>query len=152
MTPDHEAIIALCQRMGQAHHDRDAGAIAACYSADAVVYSLAPPLAERGVNQDTIAAWLATWEGAIQIDAQDTELSVAGDLAYTLALNRMRGTKTDGEEVDLWFRTTMCFRKTGNGWRIVHDHSSVPFHMDGSLRAAVDLKPGPPTRLSPSAG
>jgi ketosteroid isomerase-like protein len=26
-------------------------------------------------------------------------------------------------------------------WRIVHDHSSVPFYMDGSYRAAVDLKP-----------
>jgi PhnB protein len=26
-------------------------------------------------------------------------------------------------------------------WKIVHEHSSTPFYMDGSYRAAVDLKP-----------
>ncbi len=141
MTVDHDEIIALCQRLGQAHHDKDADAIADCYVPDAMICGLAPPLSERGVNRDDLAAWLSTWAGPIRIDAQDTGLAVAGDVAYTFALNRMRGSKTDGEAVDLWFRTTMCFRKTAQGWRIAHDHSSVPFHMDGSFRAAVDLAP-----------
>ncbi|MGP1395897.1 MAG: YybH family protein [Inquilinaceae bacterium] len=138
---DGDAIIALCRRLGQAHRDKDADAIAACYAPDAVIYGLAPPLSERGTERDAIAAWLATWDGPIEVDAHDSHLAVAGDLAYVSALNRMRGTKTDGDPVDLWFRTTMCFRKTGNGWRIAHDHSSVPFYMDGSFRAAVDLTP-----------
>jgi ketosteroid isomerase-like protein len=51
----------------------------------------------------------------------------------------MRG-RQGGEDQDLWFRTTMCLRKINARWRIVHDHSSVPFYMDGSYRAAVDLK------------
>ena len=138
---DKDDVIALCRQLGRAHHDKDADAIAACYAPDAVIYSLAPPLAERGLDRDGIAAWLATWDGPIRVDAQDSVLDVAGDLACVSGLNRMRGTKTDGEEVDLWFRTTMCFRRSGNGWRIVHDHSSVPFYMDGSFRAAVDLTP-----------
>lgn len=141
MNQDRDDIIALCQRLGRAHHDKDADAIAACYAPDAVIYSLAPPLRERGLDRDGIAAWLGTWDGPIRVDALDSVLEVAGDLAYVSALNRMRGTKTDGEEVDLWFRTTMCFRNTHDGWRIVHDHSSVPFYMDGSFRAAVDLMP-----------
>lgn len=140
---DRDEINALCQRLGQAHNDKDPDAIAACYAPDAVIYSLAPPLGVRGMDRDDIAAWLDTWDGPIHVDAQDTDLSVAGDLACVSALNRMRGVKTDGEAVDLWFRTTMCLRKTGNGWRIVHDHSSVPFHMDGSYRAAIDLVPEP---------
>ena len=141
MTQDRDAIIALCQRLGQAHHDKDADAIVACYAPDAVICSLAPPLSERGLDRDDLAAWLATWAGPVDIDGQDVVLSVTDGLAYTSALNRMRGTKTDGEEIDLWFRTTMCFAKSDDGWRIVHDHSSVPFHMDGSFRAAIDLKP-----------
>ncbi|WP_446719495.1 hypothetical protein [Inquilinus sp. OTU3971] len=32
-------------------------------------------------------------------------------------------------------------RRAADGWVIVHEHESVPFYMDGSLRAAVDLKP-----------
>ena len=42
---------------------------------------------------------------------------------------------------DIWFRATMGLRKTGGRWLIVHDHSSVPFYMDGSYRAAMDLQP-----------
>ena len=52
----------------------------------------------------------------------------------------MSGTKVDGEEVSLWFRNTSCFRRNGGTWQVVHSHDSVPFYMDGSFRAAVDLK------------
>ncbi len=53
----------------------------------------------------------------------------------------MTGTKVDGEEVDLWTRTTVCLRRIGGAWRIVHEHTSVPFYMDGSFKAAIDLEP-----------
>jgi ketosteroid isomerase-like protein len=38
-------------------------------------------------------------------------------------------------------RATLCFRREGDEWKIAHAHTSVPFHMDGSFRAAVDLTP-----------
>jgi len=53
----------------------------------------------------------------------------------------MTGTKTDGEQVDLWFRSTVGFRRAPVGWQITHEHDSTPFHMDGSGRAATDLSP-----------
>jgi len=140
MTNDNDHINALCQRLGQAHHDKDADAIVACYAPDAVIYSLAPPLVHK-TDRDGTAAWLATWDGPILIDAEDVDLVVGDGLAWSTALNRMRGTKTDGTKEDIWFRTTMCFRKTEGSWFIVHDHSSTPFYMDGSLKAAVDLRP-----------
>jgi ribonuclease PH len=53
----------------------------------------------------------------------------------------MHGRKVDdpSHEVDLWFRTTVVLKKASGRWQIVHEHASVPFYMDGSLRAAVDL-------------
>jgi hypothetical protein len=30
---------------------------------------------------------------------------------------------------------------TGDAWTVAHEHTSVPFYMDGSLKAAVDLAP-----------
>ncbi len=135
-------IIALCQRLRQAHRDKDADAIVGCYTDDALIYSLAPPLSSRGLSRDDTRAWLATWDGPVTIDAADVDVVVDGDIAWAAALSRMRGVKTDGEEVDLWFRTTMCFRRRGSEWQIVHDHSSTPFYMDGTFRAAVDLAPG----------
>ena len=41
----------------------------------------------------------------------------------------------------LWSRWTVGPRKVDGRWRITHEHRSTPFHMDGSLRAAVDLTP-----------
>lgn len=137
----HEEIEALCRRLGDGHAAKDADAISSCYADDALIYGLAPPLAAGGMSRDDTAAWLATWDGPITIDAAEVDLVVDGDIAWTTALNRMRGVKTDGEKVDLWFRTTMCFRRCEGAWKIVHDHSSTPFYMDGSFRAAVDLTP-----------
>jgi uncharacterized protein (TIGR02246 family) len=134
-------ILAVCHRLGRALHDKDVEAVLACYADDARIYDLAPPLGRRGMGREGLAAWLATWDGPIRIDAQDVDLAVDGNLAYTSALNRMRGTKTDGTAVDLWFRTTMVFARPDGCWRIVHDHASVPFHMDGSFRAAVEITP-----------
>ena len=38
-------------------------------------------------------------------------------------------------------RQTTCLKKIDGAWKITHDHTSVPFYMDGSYKAAVDLKP-----------
>ena len=140
-TTAKDDVFALCDRLAEAHRARDADAIVACYAADATIYSLAPPLGERGLDRDAVAEWLATWSSPITIDAADVQIVAGDDIAWSTALNRMTGTKMDGEKVDMWFRTTMGFRKTGGGWRIAHDHSSVPFYMDGSYRAATDLTP-----------
>ena len=140
MTDDRYRIHALCERLGQAHFSKDAESIVDCYTADAVIYSLAPPLKET-IDRAGTKAWLETWNGPILMDMKDFNLVVGDSLAWSTALHRIRGEKIDGTKEDLWFRTTMCFRKAGDGWRIVHDHSSVPFYMDGSLKAAVDLQP-----------
>jgi PhnB protein len=66
---------------------------------------------------------------------------VGDDTAFCHSLTRMRGTKTDGQKTDIWFRLTLCFRKIGSAWKIAHEHESVPFSMDGRFKAAVDLEP-----------
>jgi hypothetical protein len=48
--------------------------------------------------------------------------------------------RTSGE-TDVWVRVTACRRKINGKGLITHEHVSVPFYMDGSYRAAVDLKP-----------
>jgi PhnB protein len=38
-------------------------------------------------------------------------------------------------------RVTLYVHRDGRAWRIIHEHTSVPFYMDGSLRPAFDLQP-----------
>ena len=90
------------------------------------------------MTREGVATWLGGWDGPIQIDAFDVNLTVDRELAFSSALTRMRG-RINGEDQDMWFRTTMSSEHQ-RAMGIVHDHSSVPFYMDGSYRAA-DLKP-----------
>jgi ketosteroid isomerase-like protein len=101
------------------------------YAPDAVIFDLTPPLRRRGMIRDNGAAWFAGWDGPIQIDAVDVSFTVDGDLAFVSTLNRMRG-RQGGEDQDLLYRTTMCIQKINRQWKIVCDHSSVPFYMVGS--------------------
>lgn len=141
---DEAAIRALIDRYSQTIHDKDAEALVACFSDDVVGYDLAPPLAlgPRAMRDPAgMDAWFATWATPISSVAGEMTVQVGGDIAYAFALRHMTGTKVDGAEIDLWFRATAGFRKQDGQWRIAHIHNSVPFAMDGSGRALLDLKP-----------
>ena len=91
-----------------------------------------------------LTAWMrgsSTWQGPIGYEIRDLTVSAGGDIAFSHSLNHLTGTKTTGEKADVWFRQTFGFRKVAGQWKIVHEHESVPFYMDGSDRAAIDLKP-----------
>jgi ketosteroid isomerase-like protein len=133
----------LIESIHKAHHSKDAVAIAAPYSHDAIIFDLAPPLSHRGVDPKVKKAWLDTWEGPVDYDARDLDVTVTGDSAWGYGYYRLSGTpRAAGRPVSFWMRATVCLsRDSGGAWRIVHEHTSVPFYMDGSLRPAFDLKP-----------
>ena len=140
---DKTAIRVLIEAIHQAHHDRDAAAIAAPYAPHAAIFDLSPPLAHDGVDPHHKAAWLATWDGPIERRSRDFEIMVCGDLAVCHGYFQLSGTpKAAGQPISFWMRATVCLERSRNGaWRIVHEHESVPFYMDGSLRPAFDLEP-----------
>ena len=88
-----------------------------------------------------LAGWFATWRGLIGYEIGDLKIAVGDGIAYCHSLSRWTGARTDGEDTDIWFRETICLRKVNGQWLITHIHESVPMYMDGSLKAAVDLKP-----------
>jgi PhnB protein len=70
------------------------------------------------------------------------QVTVSGDLAVCHGYLRMQGKKKGaGNGVNFWMRETLCLERRQDQWHIVHEHTSVPFYMDGSLRPAFDLKP-----------
>ena len=142
---DELEIRALMDGIHRAHHEKNAARIVAPYARDAAFYSLAPPLEHRGRDEAETREWLDTWATPIEITPQDMQVTVSGDLALAHGFLRMEGTKKGAEKgVDFWMRETLCFERQDGAWRIVHEHTSVPFYMDGSNRPAFDLKPESP--------
>jgi PhnB protein len=139
---DEADIRAVIEAVHKAHHNKDAAAIVAPYTQDAVVCDLAPPLSHHGMDLETKKAWLETWEGPIDRKSQDFNIIVSGDFAFCHGFYWLSGTpKAAGRAVSFWMRATVCLHRERGAWRIVYEHTSVPFYMDGSLRAAFDLKP-----------
>ncbi|MFC0435494.1 nuclear transport factor 2 family protein [Kutzneria buriramensis] len=142
---DEEQIRQVVLASEAAMKDGDAQRLIERYTADVVKYDLAPPLGRRGDaarDVESQQAWFATFDGPVDFEVTGLEVEVGGDIAWAHSLNRLSATPKGMDfAFELWFRATYGLRRTADGWRIAHEHTSTPFYMDGSMRAATDLKP-----------
>ena len=120
--------------------ERDPAAITRQYVAGAEIFDLAPPLAHP-IDATQIDAWLATWSGPVEQTLFDMKSTVSGDAAFCHGLIQVSARTNAGETASWWMRATTCLVRQAGRWKIVHEHTSVPFYMDGSFRAAIDLAP-----------
>lgn len=122
---------------------KDIKGVMSNYEPDILVFDIAPPLLYKGADayRKNYEAWFSTWQGPIGYEIRDLSTTVGDGVGFSHSLNRIYGKRTNGEETDVWVRATACFRKINGKWLIAHEHISVPLYMDGSDRAAVDLKP-----------
>jgi len=139
-TADADAIRNAIDAVLDAFAARDANAVVAGYAPDATVFDLAPPLSRRP-DVAEVAAWIDTWRGPLVRTVKELGLDVSGDLAVWHGFLHTAATTLDGEAAAWWERATLVFRRTDQGWRVVQEHTSVPFRMDGSFIAATDLAP-----------
>jgi ketosteroid isomerase-like protein len=137
---------AVLDEHAAAHAARDVDRLFAIYSTDAVCYTLAPPL-QQGPDTpygtpEGLRAWFATFDGPVRIHYRDPLVTAAGDVAFVHTLTQMSATPAGGDEsFSFWFRSTFGLRRLDGTWRIVHQHESTPFRMDGTFLAATDLQP-----------
>ena len=109
-----------------------------------VQYSLAPPLGGPADGHDPtfLESWLTGFEAPPRREVTRLDITVDGDVAFATSIDAMTATpKGSGEEFTLWYRVTLGLRRIDGRWLVTHEHTSVPFHMDGSFRAAVGLEP-----------
>jgi ketosteroid isomerase-like protein len=136
-TTDEAQIRAVIASRAAAIRDRDAGRFVAGYAPQVVKFDLPPPLVYTGSearDADALRSWFASHPGGpIDYEIRDLTVTVGGDVAYCHSLNRLGGA--------LWFRSTIGLRKLDGRWLVAHEHNSTPFYMDGSGKAALDLRP-----------
>lgn len=141
---DEPAIRELMADRVSAMRTGDAQTICRAYTPDAVVFSLAPPLVQPPHGAGDVAqmqAWFDDKGGSVWSDVHDLQVTVDGDLALCTSLQSMGAPPNSPQPFTLWFRSTLGLRRLDGQWRIIHEHTSTPFHMDGSFRAATDLQP-----------
>ena len=141
---DEKAIHDIIDDRSRALYAKNADLAFAHGGREFVSFDLDPPLAHAGDaarDKKGIEGWFATWKGPIGWEVRDVMIHADDHPAFAYGLGHITGTKVEGNDVDLWVRFTNGFRKEGGEWKQIHAHTSTPFYMDGSNRAALDLKP-----------
>lgn len=141
MNTTENEIRRLVDDWAAAHRAKDNERVLSFCAEDMVQFIMAPPLEFRGATAWDRKAWFAGFDGPIGYELHELTIAAGDDTAFCHFLNRLSAKSVAYGSFDMWNRATMGFRRPNGRWLITHVHSSVPFYMDGSFRAAVDLKP-----------
>lgn len=112
------------------------------YASDVISFDLLPPMSYNGADaiRKRLEEWLSSFRGPIGYEISNVSITAGDDVAFSHSLNGVKGTKTDGAEIEMGWRKTVCYRKIDGNWMITHEHGSVPFDIE-SGKALLTLKP-----------
>jgi ketosteroid isomerase-like protein len=139
---DEAAVHAVLESVAAAVRAGNVDAMLAQCAEDIVTFDLVAPIKHEGraaIRPLWVQA-LAAFEPPLDYDLQRLHIEVDGDLAFARCLNRFGGTRRDGAQVVNWMRSTFALRRLQGGWKIVHQHVSVPFDM-ATGKALLELHP-----------
>ena len=139
---DEAAIQGLIDDGIRSLRDKNIEGVMSLYAQEVVSFDIVPPL--RYIGADAFRkVWeevFSVYQGPIDYEVHDLNITVGDDVAFTHSLNRISGTLNNGQKTGLWLRWTACFRKINGKWLVVHHQNSVPVDL-ATGRAVLDLKP-----------
>ncbi|HVJ14174.1 MAG TPA: nuclear transport factor 2 family protein [Polyangiaceae bacterium] len=94
-------------------------------------FDMVPPLRHDG-REALRKLWadaLAAYERPLDYEVNQLEIIAGSDVAICRSLNRFGGSRKGADPVVNWLCSTICLRKIDGQWKIVHEHTSVPFDM-----------------------
>lgn len=141
--PSHdESIRTVLDQMATACRNKDTKALSGLYAEDLIAFDLIELLQYHGAQKVLQRAeeWFTSFDGPISYDKQEVQIGAGETAAYWHCLDHVRGTRPDGNEINMWWRETACLRKIDGQWLITHMHSSEPFDME-SGKALLGLRP-----------
>ena len=139
---DEAQIRQLLEQWAEALHVEDLNTLMSYYAPDILTFDILPPLYYQGIEayRKNFEAWFAAVQGPIEYETHDLRITIGDEVAFCHSLNRVRSTRTTGEQTETWVRVTVGFRKIEGTWRITHEHVSVPCDMETS-QALLHLQP-----------
>lgn len=110
----------------------DPDAIAGHYAPELVAFDAFRQLRFQGVAayREHWAFCLSACPGPIVFELRDLVLSAGADLAYGHFLCRCGFVDETGRETGSWMRVSVGLRRGEDGWRIAHEHFSLPIDME----------------------
>lgn len=139
---DEAQIRKLIDAWTDALRKKDVDALMADRAEDILSFDVVDPLQYDGAaaSRQRAEEWFASFRGPIGLEVRNLEIAASGDVAFSHSLHRVSGTTADGGTIDMWLRSTVCYRKVDGRWLVTHQHSSVPFD-PATGEASLGLQP-----------
>ena len=139
---DETQIRALIDGWAKAVRAKDVNGAIASLAPDILSFDVVNPLQRVGSDASGQRAkeWFSSFEGPIGYEIRNLSITASNDVAFSHGLSHVSATRVDGGQLDMWWRTTVCFRKVDGKWMVTHEHNSVPFDVQTG-KASLDLQP-----------
>ena len=141
-TTDRAQLRALIDDRIKAVRDKNVNKAISSIAQDILSFDVVNPFQQVGLEASKKRAedWFSTFEGPISYEIKDLTITTGDNVAFSHGLSHLSATRTDGGPLDMWWRTTICFRRIYEKWMVTHEHNSVPFDVE-SGKASLDFKP-----------
>lgn len=121
---------------------KDVSAITKIYHNDIIAFDAIGQL-----QFSSLADYSAHWQrcmtfcsGEFFYEMHQLKVKANQQLAFAHCLTYCGGTNDKGELQKCWMRTTQCWQQGAEGWKVVHEHFSMPFDMQSGA-ILTDLMP-----------
>ena len=102
------------------------------HSEQAIIFDVLAPLQYKGTKayRDSWDAWQPDTVGENVFQIEDLQITAMQDIGFAHGLIRCGGTTPDGKKFEDIVRATFCLCRLPVGWRIMHQHISMPRRME----------------------
>ncbi len=139
---DQAQIHQLMEDRAKFIRDKDIDGCMSFYAMEILVFDVVDALQNIGLDacRKRLEEWFVSFQGLIGFENFGLTITAGDAVAFCHSLIRVNGIKLDGENIEMFCRSTLCFHKADNKWKITHEHASVPFDVKTGL-ASLNLKP-----------
>lgn len=131
MSTNEQALRQVMKQWGEALERGDTAAMMRDYEADAMLYDCKPPYVVRGVQaiKGIWDACLPFFPKEFTVEYRDQTLQVGEDMALmTGIVHFVIPKEPDHPGGQTWLRVSVVYRKGANGWKVMHEHVSLPYN------------------------
>jgi uncharacterized protein (TIGR02246 family) len=126
-------VAALLESYRDAVYAKDVDAFVAIFADDVRVFDMWGAWSHDGIDawREMAVGWFGSLgDELVRVEFDDVETTVGDDTAVLSAFVTFSGLSADGDELrSMNNRLTWGLRKTGETWKVVHEHTSAPVEM-----------------------
>jgi ketosteroid isomerase-like protein len=125
LTADDVQIRTVIDNWAQAVRAQDMDRILANHAANVLLFDVPLPVQSRGIDayRESWNLFFRSMPMPVVFDLSELSITAGNDVGFAHGL--IRGDIEGGNEAYHAIRLTVCLRKSGDQWEVVHEHHSV---------------------------